>query len=66
MKEECINCQNQELCKWCPEMNKIKTEVDKIPLDKSASGVIRIIINCKYFQKKNQKQDGLSTQVRQY
>lgn len=66
MKEDCENCFNNEICKWCLEFSQINEEVSKITSGRHSSSPIKVSLQCNHFKRKNQKQDGFSTQVGHY
>jgi len=56
-KQDCINCQNKRICKWCEEMQRNKEEVGKIAGCKGKTP-ITISIKCSKFQRENELQGG--------
>ena len=57
---KCENCKNESICKWVSLMTTTKGNVDKIIEDKDFSCPINIKITCNNFERKTQKQDGVS------
>lgn len=58
----CNDCQNQNICKWGEEFQRVIYEVNKIPFDKIYSPITAKVA-CNSFQRKNQKQDGFFNRV---
>jgi hypothetical protein len=50
-KASCDKCQHQDICKWCSDMEKVQTDVNKIPFNKLMSP-IGIHVYCDQFQVK--------------
>lgn len=59
MKDDCNNCQNQHICKWCDEFQRVNSEVNRVEFDKILSP-ISATIKCSSFQKKLKREDGIS------
>ena len=57
INQNCNVCKNEAFCKWTQEMKNVQTQKSKMLFQELSP--IKINVLCEYFQKKNEKQDGI-------
>ena len=53
----CKWCKNENICKWCDDMKFKQEQINKMPVEGLTP--VRIKIECKSYEIKIEKQDGL-------
>jgi len=63
---KCSNCQAEDICKWCSEMERANIETKDITPEERTGCPITIKVGCSRYNQKARKQDGIfSNQQRQ-